>query len=106
LLIFGQFSYGKEGIFDIAHTHLFTFASMRHLFEQAGFEVISEQGVPVPLGLVFKNKTLVKALLWINKALIKVFKGLFSYQMYMTNKPKPGLAHLLKNAQEHSAKLI
>jgi 2-polyprenyl-3-methyl-5-hydroxy-6-metoxy-1,4-benzoquinol methylase len=106
MLLFGQFNYGKRGILDITHTRLFTFASMRHLFEQAGFEVISEQGVPVPLGLVFKNKTLVKALLWINQALIKVSKGLFSYQMYMTIKPKPGLAHLLKNAQEHSAKLI
>lgn len=106
MLLFGQFNYGKRGILDITHTRLFTFASMRHLFEQAGFEVTSEQGVPVPLGLVFKNKTLVKALLWVNQALIKVSKGLFSYQMYMTIKPKPGLAHLLKNAQEHSAKLI
>lgn len=106
MLLFGQFNYGKRGILDITHTRLFTFSSMRHLFEQAGFEVISEQGVPVPLGLVFKNKTLVSALLWVNQILIKVSKGLFSYQMYMTVKPKPGLAHLLKNAQEHSAKLV
>jgi len=106
MLLFGQFNYGKRGILDITHTRLFTFASMRHLFEQAGFEVTSEQGVPVPLGLVFKNKTFVKALLLVNQVLIKVSKGLFSYQMYMTIKPKLGLAHLLKNAQEHSAKLI
>ena len=106
MLLFGQFNYGKRGILDITHTRLFTFSSMRHLFEQAGFEVTSERGVPVPLGLVFKNKALVKALLWVNQLLIKVSKGLFSYQMYMTVKPKPGLAHLLKNAQEHSAKLV
>lgn len=106
MLLFGQFNYGKRGILDITHTRLFTFSSMRHLFEQAGFEVTGEQGVPVPLGLVFNNKALVKALLWVNQLLIKVSKGLFSYQMYMTVKPKPGLAHLLKNAQEHSAKLV
>ena len=106
MLLFGQFNYGKRGILDITHTRLFTFSSMRHLFEQTGFEVTSEQGVPVPLGLVFKNKALVKTLLWVNQLLIKVSKGLFSYQMYMTVKPKPGLAHLLKNAQEHSAKLV
>lgn len=106
MLLFGQFNYGKRGILDITHTRLFTFSSMRHLFEQAGFEVISEQGVPVPLGLVFKNKALVRFLLWVNQILIKVSKGLFSYQMYMTVKPKPGLSHLLKNAQEYSAKLV
>jgi glycosyltransferase involved in cell wall biosynthesis len=106
MLLFGQFNYGKRGILDITHTRLFTFASMRHLFEQAGFEVVSEQGVPVPLGLIFKNKVLVKTLLRVNQVLIKVSKGLFSYQMYMTVKPKPGLAHLLKNAQEYSAELV
>ena len=106
MLLFGQFNYGKRGILDITHTRLFTFSSMRHLFEQAGFEIVSEKGVPVPFGLVFKNKTIVRALLWINQMLIKVSKGLFSYQMFMTVKPKPGLAHLLKNAQEYSAKLI
>ena len=105
MLLFGQFNYGKRGILDITHTRLFTFSSLRQLFEQSGFEVVSEQGVPVPLGLVFKNKDLVKFLLWINQALIKLSKGLFSYQMYMTIKPKPGLAHLLKNAQEYSEKL-
>ena len=105
MLLFGQFNYGKRGILDITHTRLFTFSSLRQLFEQAGFEVVSEQGVPVPLGLVFKNKDLVKSLLWINQILIKLSKGLFSYQMYMTIKPKLGLAYLLKNAQEYSEKL-
>jgi 2-polyprenyl-3-methyl-5-hydroxy-6-metoxy-1,4-benzoquinol methylase len=105
MLLFGQFNYGKRGILDITHTRLFTFSSLRHLFEQAGFEVVSEQGVPVPFGLVFKNKTLVKLLLWTNQAFIRLSKGLFSYQMYMTIKPKPGLERLLKNAQEYSAKL-
>ena len=52
-----------------------------------------------------KNKDLVKSLLWINQILIKLSKGLFSYQMYMTIKPKLGLAYLLKNAQEYSEKL-
>jgi hypothetical protein len=44
----GQFNYGKRGILDLTHTRLFTFASMRRLFEQQGFLVLETRGVPAP----------------------------------------------------------
>ena len=34
-LLFGNFNYGKRGILDLTHTRLFTFSSLRRLFEQA-----------------------------------------------------------------------
>ena len=45
MLLLGQFNYGKRGILDLTHTRLFTFASLRRLFEQGGFEVIESAGV-------------------------------------------------------------
>jgi len=40
MLLLGQFNYGKKGILDLTHTRLFTFASLRHLLEQSGFDVL------------------------------------------------------------------
>jgi hypothetical protein len=105
MLLFGQFNYGKRGILDMTHTRLFTFSSLKQLFEQSGFEIIYERGVPVPVGLIFKSKWFVNSLLWVNEVLIKISRGLFSYQIYMIIRPKPGLGYLLRRAYEHSATL-
>jgi glycosyltransferase involved in cell wall biosynthesis len=105
MLLFGQFNYGKRGILDMTHTRLFTFSSLKQLFEQSGFEIIYERGVPVPVGLIFKSKWFVNSLLWVNEVLIKISRGLFSYQIYMIIRPKPGLGYLLRRAYEHSVTL-
>ena len=52
MLLLGQFNYGK-GILDITHTRLFTFGTLRRLFEQAGFEVTEVRGLPAPFPLAF-----------------------------------------------------
>lgn len=106
MLLMGKFNYGKRGILDLTHTRLFTFASMQNLFTQAGFEVLEVKGVPVPFGLVFRHPSLVKLAFAINRLLIKLSKGLFSYQIFMTVRRKPGLSYLLKNAQDHAAALV
>ena len=48
MLLLGRFHYGPRGILDLTHTRLFTFASVRHLFEQAGFMVDEVRGIPAP----------------------------------------------------------
>ena len=106
MLMLGQFNYGKRGILDRTHTRLFTFASLRHLLEQAGFEIVEEQGIPVPMHLICGSKRLASFLEHINLILIKLSKGLFSFQMYMVVKPKPSLEYLLIEAQNHAAGLI
>ena len=106
MLMLGQFNYGKRGILDRTHTRLFTFASLRHLLEQAGFEIVEEQGIPVPMHLICGSERLASFLEYINLILIKLSKGLFSFQMYMVVKPKPSLEYLLIEAQNHAADLI
>ena len=36
-LLLGNFNYGKRGILDLTHTRLYTFRTLRLLFEQCGF---------------------------------------------------------------------
>ena len=62
MLLFGQFNYGKRGVLDLTHTRLFTFGSFRRLFEQAGFKVVEERGVPGPFPLAMGDSALSRAL--------------------------------------------
>jgi hypothetical protein len=44
-----------------------------------------------------------KVLVRLNKALIALSRGLFSYQIFMVVQPIPSLEYLLNDAQEQSA---
>jgi glycosyltransferase involved in cell wall biosynthesis/SAM-dependent methyltransferase len=103
MLLLGQFNYGKRGILDLTHTRLFTFASFRRLFEQAGFRVQLIRGIPGPFPLAFGDGRLARLLLALNQALIKLWRGLFSYQMFFVIEPLPSLEYLLRTAHEESA---
>src|SRR5262249_54356662 len=48
MLAFGSFNYGARGILDLTHTRLFTFGTLRRLFEQAGYRVEEIEGIPAP----------------------------------------------------------
>jgi hypothetical protein len=104
MLLLGQFNYGKRGILDSTHTRLFTFASFRRLFEQAGFEVKSVYGIPAPVPLAIGNNWISRFFLGLNQLFIKISKGLFAYQMVFMIKPKPSVAFLLGQSIYHSAK--
>lgn len=102
MLLLGQFNYGKRGILDITHARLFTFASLRRLFEQAGFRVIEQRGIPGPFPLALGDGWLSRLLLALNRAAILISKGLFSYQIFLIVEPLPSLELLLANAGEAS----
>jgi len=102
-LMSGQFNYGKRGILDLTHTRLFTFSSLRRLIAQSGFEIVSVSGLPAPFPLALGNGWLARTLLAINGLLIKVSKGLFSYQIAMVVVPRPTLNLLLRKAQDAGA---
>ncbi|HEY2800776.1 MAG TPA: bifunctional glycosyltransferase/class I SAM-dependent methyltransferase [Chthoniobacterales bacterium] len=95
MLLFGQFNYGKKGILDATHTRLFTFRSLQALLEQSGFKVIEVRGIPAPfpkaLGLNFVSRLLLSA----NQSLIRLSKGLFSYQIFIRAEAKPTVQNLL-----------
>jgi glycosyltransferase involved in cell wall biosynthesis len=98
----GMFNYGKRGILDITHTRLFTFATLRRLFEQAGFEVVESTGIPVPFPLAFGDNPISKFLLVINRALIRIWKSMFAYQIFFVVQARPTLEVLLGSATEQS----
>jgi hypothetical protein len=102
MLLFGQFHYGPRGILDLTHTRLFTFATLRELFEQAGFRIEEVRGVPAPFPLALGDNWLARLLVRINLGLIRLWKGLFSYQIFMVVRPLPSLESLLERAIETS----
>jgi len=60
-------------------------------------------GLPAPFPLALGNGWLARTLLAINGLLIKVSKGLFSYQIAMVVVPRPTLNLLLRKAQDAGA---
>ncbi|HPK71336.1 MAG TPA: methyltransferase domain-containing protein [Vicinamibacterales bacterium] len=94
MLLAGQFNYGKRGILDLTHTRLFTFGTFRRLFEQAGFEVLELRGVPAPFPLALGPGRLARALLGINKTLIRISRSLFAFQILAVVRPRAAVAHL------------
>lgn len=102
LLLAGQFNYGKRGILDLTHTRLFTYAALRRLLDGAGFEVVEARGVPAPFRLALGNTTSGRVLARANRALIRLRKQLFSYQLFVLARPRPSLAYLLERAQTDS----
>ena len=105
MLMFGQFNYGKRGILDLTHSRLFTFQSFKNLFEQFGFEVKKVKGVPAPIPLVIKRKIFSKSITYVNEFFIKIYRNLFSYQIFFIIQPKPSLQLLLRDAKNEIAKV-
>lgn len=105
-LLCGQFNYGKRGILDLTHTRLFTFASLRRLLQQSGFEVIAVSGLPAPFPLALGDKWPARLLARINSMLIAFSKGLFSYQIAMVVRVRPTLGLLLQRARADAAQKL
>ena len=102
MLLFGQFNYGKKGILDATHTRLFTFRSMRALLEQSGYEVLEVRGIPAPFPKALGNNVVSRLFLWANQTMIRVSKGLFSYQIFVRAKAKPTVQNLLGETVDSS----
>jgi glycosyltransferase involved in cell wall biosynthesis len=97
-LMLGQFNYGSRGILDLTHRRLFTFKSTRALLEQSGYRIEEVHGVPAPFPLALGDGFLARFILAVNRALIKISKSLFSYQIFVVCSPLPSLEYLLARA--------
>jgi hypothetical protein len=97
-LLFGWFNYGRRGILDLTHTRLFTFKTAKALLEQSGYRIEDVRGVPAPFPLALGGGFLSKAALAVNKALIRISRPLFSYQIFIVCTPLPALEWLLARA--------
>jgi hypothetical protein len=101
--LLGLFNYGKRGLLDLTHKRLFTFGTLRQLFEQNGFVVESEYGIPAPFPLAIGDNVWSRMLLAFNRGLIRLRRQLFSYQIFLVVRPVPSLEWLLARAEEASS---
>jgi glycosyltransferase involved in cell wall biosynthesis len=103
MLLLGQFNYGRRGILDRTHTRLFTFASLRTLLLQQGFDVGTLEGIPAPFPLALgRASALGRVLLRANELALRVLRGLFSFQILATARPRPTLDTLLARSVQHT----
>lgn len=105
MLLLGNFNYGRKGILDRTHTRLFTFHSMKELFEQTGYKIISLRGIPAPFPKAIGDNAVSRFLLAVNQALLKVFGGLFSYQIYVRAQALPTVPTLLSETIDTSTEM-
>ncbi len=96
--LLGNFNYGKRGILDLTHTRLYTFSSLRKLFEQCGYTVEKVAAVPAPFPKAIGLNPLSRGLLWLNGVLNRVSKSLFAYQIFMIATPRPTVDALLDDS--------
>jgi glycosyltransferase involved in cell wall biosynthesis len=105
MLFFGQFNYGRKGILDVTHTRLFTFRSLEALLEQSGYKILEVRGIPAPFPKAIGKNIVSRCLLRANQALIRLSKGLFSYQIFVRAEAKPTVHNLLSETIESSDRL-
>jgi glycosyltransferase involved in cell wall biosynthesis len=101
--LLGHFNYGRRGILDLTHSRLYTFETLKVLFEQCGFRVERMAGVPAPFPLALGPGRIARALVRLNAFLIHLSRGLFSYQIFMVASPMPTVEALLDDAVAGSA---
>lgn len=105
MLLFGQFNYGRKGILDRTHTRLFTFQTLRQALEETGYEVEEMHGIPAPIPAALGDNILSRGLMLANRALIRLSRGLFSYQIFLKAKATPTIQNLLGETIDASSKL-
>ncbi len=101
--LFGNFNYGRRGILDLTHTRLYTFKTLRRLFEQCGFRIEQMNGVPAPFPAAVGMNRFGLALVKFNSLLIRLSRGLFSYQAFLVATPLPTVDALLDDSIAGSA---
>lgn len=102
MLLLGQFNYSKLGTLDMTHTRLFTFASLRRTLSNAGYNLVTMQGIPAPFAVALGGTGWrARALLKLNQWLIRLSRSLFGYQTAVVAEVRPSLDWLLEQAVEH-----
>ena len=105
MLLLGHFNYGRKGILDRTHTRLFTFNSLCELLQQTGFEILEMRGIPAPFPRALGDNALGRGLVRLNHRCIGMFRGLFSYQIFLRARALPTVSNLLGETLDQSAAL-
>lgn len=94
-LLFGQFNYGASGILDLTHRRLFTFGTLRRFLQQEGFVIKKLRGIPAPFPKALGKGIPGRVFLGVNRCLIRLWRGMFSYQIYAEAAMTPTVNDLL-----------
>ena len=105
MLLFGQFNYGKKGILDVTHSRLFTYRSLLELLRQSDYEILEVRGIPAPFPKALGENFVARLLVRLNAGLIRLSRGLFSYQIFVRAQARPGVHHLLLETGDATAEL-
>lgn len=103
MLLLGQFNYGPRGILDMTHTRLFTRRTIARLFRQAGFDVLSNSGIPVPFPLAVGDAKVGNVLFALNEVGIKLAPRLCSFQFFLELRSPADLDRLIRESQVHNS---
>lgn len=100
-LLFGIFNYGKKGILDLTHTRLFTFSTLRRMLTYVGYEVLEVKGVPAPVQMVLGSGVIGRVATALNSLLVRLWRNLFAYQIFIVARALPTIAALLDDARQY-----
>jgi len=84
---------------------LFTFRSLSDLLKQSGYRILEVRGIPAPFPKAIGKNFVSHLLLRINELLIRLSKGLFSYQIFVRAEAMPTVDHLLHETIDQSSSL-
>ncbi len=99
-LLLGGFEYGREGILDLTHRRLFTVRSVRRMLAQYGFELHRLRGIPAPFPKAFGDRWWSRGLIALNGLLLRLWRGMFSYQIFVVATARPTVSELLRRSRE------
>jgi glycosyltransferase involved in cell wall biosynthesis len=98
MLMLGQFNYGRRGILDITHRHLFTRASLLALLHQAGYRVHRIRAIPPPYPEALGPSRFGRFLTRAHDGAARLMPSLLAYQFLVAARPLPTVHHLLETA--------
>jgi SAM-dependent methyltransferase len=99
LLLFGSFPYGRQGILDETHVHLYTLSTFSQLIRRAGFKILKKRVAPIPFELIIKNK-LGEIMNYAYYILAKLWKRFFAYQFILVCIKEELITNFLTNGQK------
>ena len=86
--LLGQFNYGRKGILD-ARTRVSSPFVRSTSFDQSGYKVLEVRGIPAPFPKALGTNIVSRLFLRVNQILIRLSKGVFSYQIFVRAEAKP-----------------
>jgi methionine biosynthesis protein MetW len=99
LLLFGNFPYGRQGILDETHVHLYTLSTFCQLMRRAGFKILKKKVTSIPFELIIKNK-LGEIMNYAYYILAKLWKRFFAYQFILVCRKEELITNILANGQK------